>query len=280
MKKIIVLGVATTFLLSSCDSYMGNIYAGGSLGSVLGSAVGGIAGGARGSDIGTIVGMAGGAAVGAAIDASAKKKAKEVACDRYERLQQNEADGQDSYGQQEIDAEQCSNQPQTKDERGFDSTNSGDDRLYGFQIEAADSLTRENARPIRYSNESSIERLTQFTSETPKIEISNVAFADNDGNNILSRGEFGQIAFEIRNNGTQAISDLYPTITEATHSNHFRISPTTRIDLLKPGEIVRYTATIIADKRIKTGEYNLSIAILKDNKSIAKVMELHLSTQK
>ena len=44
MKKIIVLGVATTFLLSSCDSYMGNIYAGGSLGSVLGSAVGGIAG--------------------------------------------------------------------------------------------------------------------------------------------------------------------------------------------------------------------------------------------
>ena len=80
-----------------------------------------------------------------------RKRLKTVACDRYERLQQNEADAQDSYGQQEIDAEQCSNQPQTKDESGFDSTNSGDDRLYGFQIEAADSLARENARPIRYS---------------------------------------------------------------------------------------------------------------------------------
>ena len=78
MKKIIVLGVATTFLLSSCDSYMGNIYAGGSLGSVLGSAVGGIAGGARGSDIGTIVGMAGGAAVGAAIDAMRRKRLKRL----------------------------------------------------------------------------------------------------------------------------------------------------------------------------------------------------------
>lgn len=45
MKKVIVLGVATIFLLSSCDSNMGSIYAGGSLGSVLGSAIGGIAGG-------------------------------------------------------------------------------------------------------------------------------------------------------------------------------------------------------------------------------------------
>ena len=70
MKKIVVLGVATTLLLSSCDTYMRHTYAGASLGGVLGSAVGGIAGGARGSDIGTIIGMVGGAAVGSAMDAN------------------------------------------------------------------------------------------------------------------------------------------------------------------------------------------------------------------
>ena len=67
---------------------------------------------------------------------------------------------------------------------------------------------------------------------------------------------------------------------EATNSGHFRISPTTRINLLKPSEVVRYTATIMADNRIKTGEYNFLITILKDNKSITKVMNLRLSTQK
>ena len=280
MKKVIVLGVATIFLLSSCDSNMGSIYAGGSLGSVLGSAIGGIAGGARGSDIGTIIGMAGGAAAGAAIDAKTKKKSREYAYGNERLASENRKDVQEPYYQQQIDTEQYNNLPQTTDENGSDSTNAEDNGQYGFQIESPNGFTETNAKPVYFSNKSSIERLTPSTNEMPNIEISKVVFADNDGNNILKRGEIGKIAFEIHNNGTQAISDLYPTITEATYSGHFRISPTTRINLLKPSEVVRYTATIMADNRIKTGEYNFLITILKDNKSITKVMNLRLSTQK
>ncbi len=233
MKKIIVLGMTTTLLLSSCSSFMGGTYIGGSLGSVLGSAVGGIAGGARGSDIGTIIGMVGGAAAGAAIDAQANKKTKGILHERYEQLQENSEYPADT-----------------------------------------------SVRPLQFSNEANIERLTLITKETPQIEVSNLVFTDNNGNNILSRGEEGQIAFEIHNKGTQAIGNLYPTITETANSNHFKISPSSRIDVMMPGEVVRYTATIKADKRIKSGEYNFSIAILKDNRSISKVMELRLSTQK
>ena len=268
MKKIIVLGMTTTLLLSSCSSFMGGTYIGGSLGSVLGSAVGGIAGGARVSDIGTIIGMVGGAAAGAAIDAQANKKTKGILHERYEQLQENR------------DIEQQDYLSETRDESGFDSTNSGDDRLYGFQMEPSEYPTHTSVRPLQFSNEANIERLTQTTKETPQIEVSNLVFTDNNGNNILSRGEVGQIAFEIHNKGTQAIGNLYPTITEAANSNHFKISPSSRIDVMMPGEVVRYTATIKADKRIKSGEYNFSIAILKDNRSISKVMELCLSTQK
>ena len=259
---------------------MGSIYAGGSLGSVLGSAIGGIAGGARGSDIGTIIGMAGGAAAGAAIDAKTKKKNREYAYGNERLAPENRKDVQEPYYQQQIDTEQYNNLPQTTDENGSDSTNAEDNGQYGFQIESPNGFTETNAKPVYFSNKSSIERLTPSINEMPNIEISKVVFADNDGNNILKRGEIGKIAFEIHNNGTQAISDLYPTITEATNSGHFRISPTTRINLLKPSEVVRYTATIMADNRIKTGEYNFLITILKDNKSITKVMNLRLSTQK
>ena len=60
MKKMMVLAVGATLLLSSCSSYTGaGAYTGAQFGSILGSAIGGISGGPRGSDIGTIVGMAG-----------------------------------------------------------------------------------------------------------------------------------------------------------------------------------------------------------------------------
>lgn len=273
MKKIVVLGVATTLLLSSCDTYMRHTYAGASLGGVLGSAVGGIAGGARGSDIGTIIGMVGGAAVGSAIDANEQKKTEEAVREHYERVQRNKARGHNPYRQQDFEA-------QTGAESGFDGTNSGDDRLYDLQMGAGDYPTEMEANPIEFTNEANVERLTQITKEMPNIEVGNLVFTDNNGNNILSRGEVGQIAFEIHNRGTQPISNLYPTITEATNSNRFRISPTTRIDVLMPGETVRYTATIVADRKVKTGEYSFAIAILKDNRSIARVTELRLKTQK
>lgn len=81
MKKVMILGLAATFFMSSCSSYIDGTFTGGSLGSVLGGAVGDIIGGPRGSDIGTIVGMIGGAAVGAAMDANAQKK-KSGSCSR------------------------------------------------------------------------------------------------------------------------------------------------------------------------------------------------------
>lgn len=140
MKKMILFALCSSFLLSSCDTYTGSgAYAGGSIGSILGSAIGGLSGGPRGSDMGTIIGMAGGAALGAVIGNQADKA---------------QADRQVSYGHERIDRHSCSNYPSPSvsdrssgnrrnevydysssvtDNSGiFDSTNSGDDRLYDF----------------------------------------------------------------------------------------------------------------------------------------------------
>lgn len=276
MKKVMILGLAATFFMSSCSSYIDGTFTGGSLGSVLGGAVGDIIGGPRGSDIGTIVGMIGGAAVGAAMDANAQKRNQEAAHDHYERVQQNKAQGINPYDDMYSYSQEGYVNEQQGEEIVLDTTASGDDRIYDFQP----STEMEQKAMMNIPGSSVIERLSTMPYEIPNVEICNVVFTDNNNDGVLSRGEVGKVAFEIHNNGTQPISNLIPSIVEDANSGHFTISPAVQIDGLMPKEIVRYTASIVADKKIKAGISSFAITVLLNNKSIAKVVSLKVNTRK
>lgn len=276
MKKVMILGLAATFFMSSCSSYIDGTFTGGSLGSVLGGAVGDIIGGPRGSDIGTIVGMIGGAAVGAAIDANAQKRNQEAAHDHYERVQQNKAQGINPYDDMYSYSQEGYVNEQQGEEIVLDTTASGDDRIYDFQP----STEMEQKTMMNIPESSVIERLSTMPYEIPNVEICNVVFTDNNNDGVLSRGEVGKVVFEIHNNGTQPISNLIPSIVEDANSGHFTISPAVQIDGLMPKEIVRYTASIVADKKIKAGISSFTITVLLNNKSIAKVVSLKVNTRK
>lgn len=276
MKNVMILGLAATFFMSSCSSYIDGTFTGGSLGSVLGSAVGDIIGGPRGSDIGTIVGMIGGAAVGAAMDANAQKRNQEAAHDHYERVQQNKAQGINPYDDMYSYSQEGYVNEQQGEEIVLDTTASGDDRIYDFQP----STEMEQKAMMNIPESSVIERLSTMPYEIPNVEICNVVFTDNNNDGVLSRGEVGKVVFEIHNNGTQPISNLIPSIVEDANSGHFTISPAVQIDGLMPKEIVRYTASIVADKKIKAGISSFTITVLLNNKSIAKVVSLKVNTRK
>ena len=276
MKNVMILGLAATFFMSSCSSYINGTFTGGSLGSVLGSAVGDIIGGPRGSDIGTIVGMIGGAAVGAAMDANAQKRNQEAAHDHYERVQQNKAQGINPYDDMYSYSQEGYVNEQQGEEIVLDTTASGDDRIYDFQP----STEMEQKAMMNIPESSVIERLSTMPYEIPNVEICNVVFTDNNNDGVLSRGEVGKVVFEIHNNGTQPISNLIPSIVEDANSGHFTISPAVQIDGLMPKEIVRYTASIVADKKIKAGISSFTITVLLNNKSIAKVVSLKVNTRK
>ena len=133
-----------SLLMSSCDTYTGSgAYAGSSIGSILGSAIGGLSGGPRGSDIGTIVGMAGGAMVGAAIGSQADKAQadREAAYqrDRIERSRSNYPSASRYHPRTDRSSAKSDDMydysaPVTDNSEIFDSTNSGDDRLYDFKV--------------------------------------------------------------------------------------------------------------------------------------------------
>lgn len=243
MKKMMVWAVGATLLLSSCSSNTGaGAYTGAQFGSILGSAIGGISGGPRGSDIGTIVGMAGGAMIGGAIGNAADQKARG-----------------------KMDNDYPSNS-------GFDSTNSGDDRI---DFDGSDAATGN----YEYKQPSSPAD-NVYTHSAPTVEIRNARFIDADGDETISRGEMCKVVFEVYNNGLQPIYNVVPTVAEMTGNKHIYISQPVCVEKIGAYKGVRYTTMVKADNRLKYGTIKLCCSILQNGEAISKVTEFNVETRK
>lgn len=252
MKKTLVVSVCALLLLSSCGTYTGQgAYVGGSFGSIIGSAIGGIAGGWRGSDVGSLIGMAGGAAVGAAIGSAADKAEQR----RYEDYAEQRR--QRRYESNRSTRSECTvpQYDENDEQSGFDSSNSGDDRLYGFD---------EDFSPKADSSSVSVSSLS-----LPAIEIRNAHIVDASHDGILSRGEEVRMVFEVFNNSSKPIFQIQPTVAEVTNNKHIYVSQNVLVESIMPGKGIRYTAVIKADNRLKDGEAVIRISVLQQNREIA-----------
>jgi hypothetical protein len=254
MKKLLVISVSAMLILSSCGTYTGSGAAtGGYFGSIIGSAIGGITGGWRGSDIGSLVGLAGGAVVGAAIGAAAdnaeQQKYEDYKAQRQERMR----------NMQRNDA------PQPEyDNSGFDSSNSGDDRLYGFD-ENFGSAPASIPTPIAGQS----------------VEIRNPRFVDANHDGVLVRGEEARMVFEVFNNSSKPVYRILPTVTEVTGNKHIHVSQNVMVESIMPGKGIRYTANIKADSRLRDGDAVIRIGVMQANKDIpSQSREFAIKTSK
>lgn len=254
MKKLLVISVSTMLMLSSCGTYTGSGAAtGGYFGSIIGSAIGGISGGWRGSDIGSLVGLAGGAVVGAAIGAAAdeaeQQKYEDYKAQRQERIRnmQRRDDPEPAY-----------------DNSGFDSSNSGDDRLFGFD-----------------ENFGSVPGNAPAPKAGQSIEIRNPHFVDAKRDGVLMRGEEARMVFEVYNNSDKPVYHILPTVVEVTGNKHIYISQNVMVESIMPGKGIRYTANIKADNRLRDGEAVLRIGVMQGNKDIpSQAREFTIKTSK
>ena len=254
MKKLLVISVSAMLILSSCGTYTGSGAAtGGYFGSIIGSAIGGITGGWRGSDIGSLVGLAGGAVVGAAIGAAAdnaeQQKYEDYKAQRQERMR----------NMQRNDAPQLE-----YDNSGFDSSNSGDDRLYGFD-ENFGSAPASIPAPIAGQS----------------VEIRNPRFVDTNHDGVLVRGEEARMVFEVFNNSSKPVYRILPTVTEVTGNKHIHVSQNVMVESIMPGKGIRYTANIKADSRLRDGDAVIRIGVMQANKDIpSQSREFAIKTSK
>lgn len=268
MKKVILLMLCSSLVMSSCDTYTGSgAYAGGSIGSILGSAIGGLSGGPRGSDMGTIIGMAGGAVVGAVIGSQADKA---------------QADREAAYQQDRVErrsGSDYSNTPVTDNPEIFDSNNGGDDRLYDFK--GKDYTGDYSAQqPITSMPTATVEELGARFSYSPTLEIVNARFVDDNEDNCLNRNETCKVIFEIVNRGHEPVYDVVPTVVETTGNKHVFISPSIHVEKISPGSGVRYTAMVKADRKLKDGMARFCVSVIHEGKSISKVNEFNIPTKR
>lgn len=268
MKKVILLMLCSSLVMSSCDTYTGSgAYAGGSIGSILGSAIGGLSGGPRGSDMGTIIGMAGGAVVGAVIGSQADKA---------------QADREAAYQQDRVErrsGSDYSNAPVTDNPEIFDSNNGGDDRLYDFK--GKDYTGDYSAQqPITSMPTATVEELGARFSYSPTLEIVNARFVDDNEDNCLNRNETCKVIFEIVNRGHEPVYDVVPTVVETTGNKHIFISPSIHVEKISPGSGVRYTAMVKADRKLKDGMARFCVSVIHEGKSISKVNEFNIPTKR
>lgn len=268
MKKVILLMLCSSLVMSSCDTYTGSgAYAGCSIGSILGSAIGGLSGGPRGSDMGTIIGMAGGAVVGAVIGSQAD---------------QAHADREAAYQQDRVErrsGSDYSNAPVTDNPEIFDSNNGGDDRLYDFK--GKDYTGDYSAQqPTTSMPTATVEELGARFSYSPTLEIVNARFVDDNEDNCLNRNETCKVIFEIVNRGHEPVYDVVPTVVETTGNKHIFISPSIHVEKISPGSGVRYTAMVKADRKLKDGMARFCVSVIHEGKSISKVNEFNIPTKR
>lgn len=298
MKKLLIFALCSTLVFSSCDTYTGSgAYAGGSIGSILGSAIGGLSGGPRGSDMGTLIGMAGGAAVGAIIGSQADQQQaqreseyRQARRERQERMQRSQG-YDDTYGSSygngnsnnngstNVGAYSSgSNTPSVNNSEIFDSTNSGDDRLYDFN--GKDYTGNYSAQqPTTQMPSATVEELGARFSYSPNLEIVNARFVDANENNVLDRNETCKLIFEVMNRGNQPVYDVVPTVVETTGNKHIFISPSIHVEKIDAGSGVRYTAMIKADGKLKDGTARFCVSVIHGNKAISKVNEFNIPTK-
>lgn len=268
MKKVILLMLCSSLVMSSCDTYTGSgAYAGGSIGSILGSAIGGLSGGPRGSDLGTIIGMAGGAVVGAVIGSQADHE---------------QADREAAYQQDRVErrsGSDYSNTPVTDNPEIFDSNNGGDDRLYDFK--GKDYTGDYSAQqPTTSMPSATVEELGARFSYSPTLEIVNARFVDDNEDNCLNRNETCKVIFEIVNRGYKPVYDVVPTVVETTGNKHIFISPSIHVEKISPGSGVRYTVMVKADRTLKDGMARFCVSVIHEGKSISKVNEFNIPTKR
>ena len=280
--------MGAALLVSSCTTGAGaGAYAGSSLGSVLGSAIGGIVGGPHGSDVGTIFGMAGGAIVGGALG-DATEKAQRRSAQQYDddtyasgnSRSYSNGGNSGNYVGDDFDPSQM-----------VDNSNSGDDRIdFGAPSSSGANATMGNVpmsnapmstAPSSQSVDASrVEQIYGKVKSDGKLTIRNVRCADSNGDGMLSGDEIGHVSFEIYNETAAPIYNFDPSVVEAEANKRIYISPSVRVENIMPGQGLRYTATVKADRRIKDGEIRLLVSAQKEGKPISYVTVVKVATQR
>ena len=110
------------------------------------------------------------------------------------------------------------------------------------------------------------------------LRITNIRFIDDNRNHTIDAEENCKLVFDIVNEGDVSAYNITPVIEEMTGMRNLGVSPSAQISYLPQGDRVRYTATIVGGKRLKTGEAVFRVYTTESNGAVSEVHEFTLPT--
>lgn len=123
--------------------------------------------------------------------------------------------------------------------------------------------TTKESRTSDYYNGYDYDDYRQNNSYSPysNITIENIRLVEGNSNNCIDADEHSKIIFDIRNVGNDYVYDIAPVIT-VSGTKQIYLSPTAIVSELGPGKAVRYSAEVVATKKLKTGvaDFNISFS--------------------
>lgn len=96
------------------------------------------------------------------------------------------------------------------------------------------------------------------------VRVTNVTFRDSSGDGVLQPGETATVSYDIINVTPYAINLLVPRMELSAQKKRIHISPMQNIMDVPSGEGVRYSVTLTADSRLKSGEAQLTLYLSGD----------------
>ena len=129
-------------------------------------------------------------------------------------------------------------------------------------------------QPVYHSAQS------EFYDASSGLEVTNIRFIDNNRNQSIDAGESCKIIFEVINNGRVAAYNVVPVVEEVSGLKYLQVSPSAQISYIDIGSRIRYTATVNAGKRLKTGEAVFRIYTTESNGAVSDTHEFSIPTYK
>lgn len=108
------------------------------------------------------------------------------------------------------------------------------------------------------------------------IEIEEVRFVDSNDSRSIEAEEHARLVFNVRNNGRDYVYDIAPVIT-VSGTKEIYLSPTAIISELAPGRAVRYSADVVATRKLKNGTAHFAISF-SDGDALYTVRSFDIDT--
>lgn len=122
-------------------------------------------------------------------------------------------------------------------------------------------------------------RKTNYSTDITCIEISNITYADENGDGALSSGENAQLYFDVINTSEKPFYGLMPIVL-SYKTKHIFISDPIRIDTIQGKRALRYVTEVCADKSIPNGTAFLKISLHYGQGQNVDIQEVCIPTKR